>query len=733
MTALDGMSSGPTRFDPLFEPVQLGPVTAKNRFYQVPHCNGMNRVHPSSMARMRGIKAEGGWGSICTEQCDIHYSGCHPRELRLWDAQDIPILAKACDEIHRHGALAGIELAHNGFHVSNLETRAIPIAPSLAPTRGIAPVTARAMDKRDIQDVRRWHRTAALNARRAGFDIVYVYASHDMTLPAHFLSRRHNQRTDEYGGSLENRVRLLRELVMDTKEAVGDRCAVALRFGVDELMGSGGLSSEGEGRDVVEMLADLPDLWDVNLSPFGNDGQTSRFSDEGFQDRYIRFVKRVTGKPVVGVGRFTSPDHMLALITSGALDLIGAARPSIADPFLPEKIRNGAFDDIRECIGCNLCVASDKLSVPLRCTQNPTMGEEWRRGWHPEVIAPKDTDDRVLVIGAGPAGLEAAVWLGRRGYETILADRARSFGGRAVAESSLPGLHAWRRVADWRLGQLRKDRHVLMLPENDVNADVALETDSSLIVVATGAEWRKDGVGRTHAFPIPGLDALPVYSPDDIMAGRIPEGRVLVFDDDHYYMGGVVSEKLAAHGCAVDFVTPESLVSAFTVNTAEQPRIQKRLIECARGVHVSQRLSRVTSEGAVVSCVFSARETFLRADAIVLVTSQVPRDRLYHDIQERLASRQEHDAVPRVLRIGDCHAPGTIAAAVFAGHLLARTLDNALYDTPPFRRESVALDWNQALDTPPPPRDLHHRAAARQVGRMPDVVAQISSVVNEDV
>lgn len=497
-------------------------------------------------------------------------------------------------------------------------------------------------------------------------------------------------------------------------------------------MGSGGLSSEGEGRDVVEMLADLPDLWDVNLSPFGNDGQTSRFSDEGFQDRYIRFVKRVTGKPVVGVGRFTSPDHMLALVTSGALDLIGAARPSIADPFLPEKIRNGAFDDIRECIGCNLCVASDKLSVPLRCTQNPTMGEEWRRDWHPEVIPPRDTDDRVLVIGAAPAGLEAAVWLGRRGYETILADRARHFGGRAVAESHLPGLHAWRRVADWRLGQLRKDRHVLMLPENDVTAEIALESDCSLIVVATGAEWRRDGVGRTHALPIPGLDALPVYSPDDIMAGRIPAGRVLVFDDDHYYMGGVISEKLAAHGCAVEFVTPESLVSAFTVNTAEQPRIQKRLIECASNVHVSHKLTHVAGDGAVISCVFSGREHFIPADAIVLVTSQVPHDRLYHDILERIGNRDARDAVPRVLRIGDCHAPGTIAAAVFAGHLLARTLDNVLYDAPPFRRESVAMDWNQALDTPPP-RTPHAHAGPRHASRVPDTIAQCSSVVKEDV
>lgn len=690
------------RYAPLFEPLSIGPVIAKNRFYQVPHCNGMNRVHPSAMARMRGIKAEGGWGVICTEQCDIHYSSCHPRELRLWDTRDIPVLSKACEEIARYGALAGIELAHNGFHVTNLETRAIPFAPSLAPTRGVAPVTAREMDKSDIRDFLRWHRNAALNAKRAGFDIVYIYAGHDMTLPAHFLSRRHNQRTDEYGGSLENRVRLLKELLLDTKEAVGDRCAVALRFSVDELVGPFGLSAEGEGRDVVEMLADLPDLWDVNLSPFGNDGQTSRFSDEGFQDSYISFVKQVTGKPVVGVGRYTSPDHMLSLISTGKLDLIGAARPSIADPYLPEKIRTGAFEDIRECIGCNICVASDKLSVPLRCTQNPTMGEEWRREWHPEIIQPKNTDHKVLVVGAGPAGLEAALWLGRRGYETILADKERNLGGRALTEASLPGLSAWRRVADWRVGQLRKNPNVLVLPENPVSASMVLETDCDLIAVATGARWRADGVGRTYSAPVEGLNRLPVFTPDDVMAGSSLGGRVLIFDDDHYYMAGVIGERLAAQGCSVSFVTPESLVSAFTLNTAEQPKIQKRLIELCEGVHVSHKLEKILSDGVVIACVFTGRKRFLLADAVVLVTSQVPNDSLYRELDAQLAVLNEGDGPQRrVVRIGDCYAPGTIAAAVYAGHLFARTLDNRLYDIPPFRRENVTLDWNQTL-----PEDL---------------------------
>jgi dimethylamine/trimethylamine dehydrogenase len=686
-----------SRFEPLFQPLKIGPVTIRNRFYQVPHCNGMSRLHPSSMAKMRGIKAEGGWGAVCTEQCDVHYSSCHPRELRLWDERDLPILARAVEQIHAGDALAGIELAHNGFHVHNLETRAVPIAPSMVPTRGNHPVHAREMDKQDIRDVRRWHRLAALNARSAGFDIVYVYAGHDMTLPAHFLSRRHNRRSDEYGGSLENRVRFLRELVEDAKEAVGDRCAVALRFGVEELIGSKGISCDGEGRDVVEMLADLPDLWDVNLSDFGNDGQSSRFSEEGFQDTYVRFVKTVTGRPVVGVGRYTSPDKMLSLVTLGALDLIGAARPSIADPFLPQKIREGAFDEIRECIGCNVCVASDKLSVPIRCTQNPTIGEEWRRGWHPEIIVSKDTDDRVLVVGAGPAGLEAATWLGRRGYETILADRETEFGGRVVREASLPGLQAWRRVADWRLGQLRKDQNVTLLPENNITAQIALDTDFTLITVATGAVWRADGTGRSHVDPLPGLGTLPVFTPDDIFVGRLPRGRVVLFDDDHYYMGGVLAERMLDAGCVVTFVTPECLVSAWTLNTAEQPRIQKRLLDGCAEVCLSTRLTRLSAGGVELACAFTGRQRQIAADAVVLVTGQSPRDQLFNDLTAMIAARGA--AGPRVVRIGDCYAPGTIAAAVFSGHLFARTLDNRLTDRPPFRRENVLPDWDQPHDS----------------------------------
>ncbi|NMD07472.1 MAG: NADH:flavin oxidoreductase, partial [Phyllobacteriaceae bacterium] len=399
------------RYDILFEPVPIGPVTARNRFFQVAHCNGYGWTAPQALAEMRGIKAEGGWSVVTTEEVDIHPSSdCEPyHEGRLWTDADIPALALMAEAVHFHNSLAAIEIVHQGLSAANRQSREVPMGPSHRPVLPHDPVQARRMDKQDIRNLRQWHRDAALRAKRAGFDIVYVYAAHELGIPMHFLNRRTNDRSDEYGGTLENRARLLRELIEDTKDAVGDTCGVAVRLAVDELLGPDGLTSEGEGRDVIAMLAELPDLWDVNVSSWSNDSATSRFKKEGFQEEYIRFVKSLTSKPVVGVGRYTSPDRMVSLIKGGVLDFIGAARPSIADPFLPKKIEEGRLNDIRECIGCNMCVTSDHTMTNLRCTQNPTMGEEWRRGWHPERIAPKGSDHSVLVVGAGPAGLEAAL------------------------------------------------------------------------------------------------------------------------------------------------------------------------------------------------------------------------------------------------------------------------------------------------------------------------------------
>jgi dimethylamine/trimethylamine dehydrogenase len=679
------------RYDVLFEQVPIGPVVAKNRFFQVPHCNGMGHVRPQGHAAMRGVKAEGGWAVVSTEEVEIHpTSDIAPYiEGRLWDDDDIPALALVTEAIHRYGALAAIELVHAGMHASNLYSREVSLAPSHL-VSSYAPSQARAMSKADIRAYRRWHRDAALRARRAGFDIVYVYAGHSLSLPMHFLQSRHNFRTDEYGGSLANRARLLRELIEDTKDAVGGDCAVAVRFAVDELRGSGGIEAHLEGREVIEMLAELPDLWDVNLSDWSNDSKTSRFAPEGYQEEFIRFVKTVTSKPVVGVGRFTSPDTMLSQVRRGVLDFIGAARPSIADPFLPNKIDNGDGDDIRECIGCNVCVSGDYTMTPIRCTQNPTMGEEWRKGWHPEAVPPRRGDDSFLIVGSGPSGLECARLLGRRGYPVHIAEADAELGGRVTLESRLPGLGAWARVRDYRLNQINKMQNVEIFRGSRVTADQILEFGATRIVLATGAHWRRDGVGRANPLPIPGLGLTGgVFSPDDLLRGATLTSPAVVFDDDHFYLGAVLAEKLRAQGLDVALVTPSDRASAWTTNTLEQHAVQTRLLEMGVQILANRNLVAFDGVRARLECTYTARRETLAAASLVTVTARLPNSELA-DALDAMPDALAGAGIVSVTAIGDCLAPGIIAAAVYAGHRYAREFDWPESDAVPFRRELPA-------------------------------------------
>ena len=623
----------------------------------------------------------------------IHPSSDYSPEpqARLWDEHDVKCLGLMVDAVHRHGALAGVQLAHNGVGAQNLFTRMTPIGPSDQSSIIGNPGQTRGMSKQDIQEFRRWHRNAALRAKRADADIIYVYAGHDSTLLMHFLSRRRNSRNDEYGGCLENRARLLREVLEETKDAVGDRCAVAIRLAVDELQGSEGISCEGEGREIVELLAELPDLWDVNLSDWENDSVSSRFGEEGWQERYVAFVKQITSKPVVGVGRFTSPDTMLSQIRRGVLDMIGAARPSIADPFLPEKIEQGRLDEIRECIGCNICVSGQHTFTPMRCTQNPSVGEEWRRGWHPERIAAKGSDAKVLVVGAGPAGLEAARALGQRGYAVTLAEAGTEPGGRVTHESRLPGLSAWARARDWRVGRIQEMTNVDVFLGSRLSAEDVLEYGTSHVVVATGAHWRADGVGVSNWQPIQGSDQAHVLTPENIYAGAAIADPVLVFDDDNFYMGAVIAEKLKGEGHVVALVTTASKVSSWTENTLEQHRIQARVLELGIEVTTAHTIAQIHADEVDCACIFTNRLRVVSAGSVVMVTSRQPDNKIYLALREhpeKLASA----GIRSVSAIGDCSNPSTIATAIYDGHREARELDAAPVDPDmPFRREQIAL------------------------------------------
>src|SRR6202167_3293338 len=398
------------KHDILFQPIKIGPKTLRNRFYQVPHCIGAGSDKPGFQAAHRSLKAEGGWAGINTEYCSIHPESddTHRLSARIWDAGDVRNLRAMTDHIHHFGALAGVELWYGSSHAPCMESRATPRGPS-------------------------------------------QYASEFETL---------TYCKEKYGGSLENRARFWLETLEKVRRAVGHDCAIATRFAVDTLYGDSGVEIERDGMKFIALADPLVDLWDVDvgdIAEWGEDAGPSRFYAQGHQVPWTRFVKQVAKKPVLGVGRFTDPEKMTEIVTKGIADIIGAARPSISDPWLPKKIEEGRYDDIRVCIGCNVCISRWEIGgPPMICTQNATAGEEYRRGWHPEKFSKRGSDDSVLVVGAGPSGAECARVRMERGYTVHLYDTAAKVGGHLNQLTSLPGLGEWGYHRDYRELQINK-------------------------------------------------------------------------------------------------------------------------------------------------------------------------------------------------------------------------------------------------------------------------------------
>ncbi|MGZ9811384.1 oxidoreductase [Pseudoroseicyclus sp. H15] len=663
-----------SRYDVLFEPVKIGPKVAPNRFYQVPHASGMTNANPHVRAAFRGTKAEGGWGVVSTGACSVHPSSDDSPFpfASLWDEADIRSHRLTTDAIHAHGSLAAVELWHGGAAAVNRTSRYAPLSPSGVPWMAthvgfMSSARPKVMDASDIRDLIRWHAEAAVRAEEAGFDIHYVYAGMGY-LPYQFLLSDYNHRTDAYGGSSANRVRLLTQLIDAVREATHGRCAVALRISLQELRARHSDVAESEAHEVIGLLKDAPDLFDVKMDYSATDCAPSRYVQEGSHEPVIEFVKKTTGKPVVGVGRFTSPDTMVSMVKRGVLDLIGGARPSIADPFLPKKIEEGREDDIRECIGCNICISSWHDGVWVRCTQNPTAGEEWRRGWHPEVVK-SDSDESAVIVGGGPAGLEAALTLARRGFQVTVAEASSEFGGRLLWESKLPGLRQWFRVIDYRMGQLQKMPNVSLYAESRLGPDDLAEFGADHVILATGAKWTRNLCGANE-IPAGPLDAPRVYTPDDIAAGVKIEGPVAVFDYDNYYMGSAIAEHLAGQGAEVTYITSAGAAQSWGVMTNEQPLVHVAFKDLGIGYRTLEIVEDFDGETLGLSQIFSAERREIAVRSLVIVGQRVG-DTSLHDALKGAAA-------PGALHLtGDAFAPGAIAHATYQAHRTARAVGRA--------------------------------------------------------
>jgi dimethylamine/trimethylamine dehydrogenase len=675
----------------LFEPVRIGPKTLPNRFYQVPHASGFGASRPRTQAAFRAIKAEGGWGGVCTDYAPVSADSDETPEVGSdsWDLEDMRRLGLIADAVHEHGALAGIELHHGGAAATNGESRYARLAPSQATSELSYAGLAKTMTLADIRRVQRDFVTAAKRARDVGFDIVYVYGAHGYLI-TQMLSPVTNQRSDAYGGSVENRMRFLRETVEGVRDAVGDDCAIALRMAVAGGKELAGIDT-GEMLEVIAGVDPIVDLFDVNVGGWPEDSGTSRYFPEGHQLPWTSRVREATSRPIVGVGRYTNPDTMASVIRSGGFDLIGAARPAIADPFLPTKIREGRLDEIRECTGSNPCILREESFRSVGCIQNATAGEEYRRGWHPEIYQRVEHPERpVLVVGGGPAGMECAMVLGRRGYDAVhLVEAESELGGKLRWTRQLPTLGDWGRVIDHRAVGLEKLPNVAVILQRRMTAAEILGYGAEIVVIATGSAWVGDGTQPVEHPRIKGVWAA--LTPEQIMAGeRPPGGSVVVYDTDGYYVGPGIAELLVDEGYETHLVTTADRVSPVSDETLEGDQLRRHLHQLGVVFHAGTAVHQVTDDAVLGETGFGDPWS-LPATGVVLVTQQESDRRLYDELVAD-PDALKAGGIASLHLIGDALAPRMPSEAVFDGHRLARAIESADPMAP------VAY----ALERPPP-------------------------------
>jgi dimethylamine/trimethylamine dehydrogenase len=553
--------------------------------------------------------------------------------------------------------------------------------PSLAPSQLASDLEPHLVPKEmEVTDIRRvvggWA-DAAVRARDRGFDIVYVYGAHSY-LPMQFLSSFYNKRTDGYGGGLEAQARFWLETLEAVRAAVGTDCAVATRIAV-EALGPAGIHVE-EALEFVGLADGLVDLWDVNvgsIAQWSKDSGTSRYFDEGYQLEWTGSIRQATeadrrggAAHQPGPDGLDRPQRRLGPRRRGsAVD----RRPVPAD----EDPRGADRGDPRVHRFERLHHEGGRVRPP-RLHPERDRGRGARRSWHPERFEASPKADRgVLVVGAGPAGMECAVVLGRRGFDAVhLIEAEPEVGGRMRWIRRLPTLGDWGRIVDHRKVMLSKLRNVEVVTGRRLSGDDVRDYGAQLVIVATGSRWSGDGLQSATHEPIDGAsgDLPQVLTPEQVMEGARPPGRrVVVYDAEGYFVGPGIAELLAHEGFDVQLVTSLEIVSAISDLTLEGPMLRQRLHGLGVGMHRGVTILVVEADRVSGEDEFEEPWTW-ETDGVVLVTQQVSDDALYRGLVDD-PSGLEAAGIEALYRIGDCVAPRMISEAIFDGHRLAREID----------------------------------------------------------
>ncbi len=674
-----------TQYPHLFSEWQIRNTTIKNRVVFPPTCptwvsDPWNGLFTEMATAYYAERARGGVGLIIIGATHVHPSSLMAPLLmpQLWDDRNIQPLGQIVDAVHEHGCKVAIQLWHSGVRGFptykqaagyDVDATWYTLSPSQVPLGEFPGAsTPKELEEEEIEEILDAYAAAARRAAEAGVDGVEYHMSHGY-LPWQFLSPFYNQRTDRWGGSYENRLRFPVESLKRIRAAIGDEAFLGYRINSTSFW-PGDLDLE----DVQQIVSDLEQRADidyVNVSAGVHHAyiHTPMEFEAGWEKEYAKSIRDVSAKPVLLVGRITTPDVAERLLADGQGDAICLARQLFADPEWVMKAAEGRADDIRRCVAANFCWKSVSRGGRVQCVYNPELGreQEWGHGSLRHVEQPK----RVLVIGAGPSGLEYARIASARGHEVLVLERESQVGGHVRLEALLPSRKEFGLIATWLEAQARKNGADVRTssPVRPENLDEVLAAERpDHVVVATGSSVCRDGFQGWTAGPIPGWESGNCIGWDEVVTGAAHvTGNAIVLDDLCHVVAPLTAVALAQNGASsVRLVTRWPMVGLETILDVYLDWILPKLYQS--GVEMLCDLWVEKIDGRTVSLInvhHADDRREVEADAVVMVTGRRSENTLYALVKERGTS---------VEAIGDAVAPRGTYEAVYEGHRQARKL-----------------------------------------------------------
>jgi len=644
----------------LFSPIQIGPVSLKNRIVFPAHLTNyaVHNLPTLRHAYYYGERARGGAGLIITEEQSVHPSDlAYEKLIDAFKPEVIPGYRKITYEVHRHGGKIFAQLNHNGQQGSSAFTRTPLWGPSSIPDPLFREIP-KAMEREDIDEVIRGFCLVAEHVKKGGFDGIEVQGSHSSLL-RQFMSPLTNERRDQYGGSFENRMRFPLEVLTALRRVIGRHLALGIRLSGDELV-DGGLTLE-DMKKVASYLnrSKLIDFINISIANFHNlyMVEGSMHVPLGYSTYMSAGLKEVVDIPVFVAGRINAPAQAERILAMGQADCVSIARGQICDPEFAKKTLEGRQEEIRQCIACNQgCAARVGLNRDLGCLQNPASGREEQYG--EQMLTKPARPKKVMVVGGGPAGLEAAKEASRRGHQVTLYDREDALGGQIKLLTKVPNREEFSDVIRNQTLEIKNFPLKIELGI-EVTAELVEQEKPEVVIVATGSE-----AGPCY---FPGADQSHVMTFYEVLVGqKVPGDRVLIIDDIGSHQATSTAEYLSTLNKKVIIMTAGLYVGPDLMPTMDLELWYRRAAD--QGIEmVTNSIVRSIGENSVtIFNHYNGQEEVLEGiTAVILVGHPKPREELYYLIKGK---------VPELYRIGDSLAPRRIEHAIYEGFKVGRMI-----------------------------------------------------------